>query len=138
MRFIPLLFAGLCMAAPPFAVRTVMTKSGGVPASYIQAQGLKTGAVYSFLLDVDASAKIQLVQPSGTILSKTLQEGDRDFYATFHALEAGPAQLRFEAGSGNYRLQINELPASSSFEQEPHNRWQDASAIQLGQPVFGS
>jgi hypothetical protein len=124
-------------AAPPFSVRTLLTKSGPVLRS-LTISGLKKGAVYSFLLDVDGEAKIQLTQRAGAILSRTLQAGDRDYYATFHALESGAAQLRFEAASGKYRLQINELPASTSIEQEPNNRWHDANPIALGQTVFGS
>ncbi|HTM49272.1 MAG TPA: hypothetical protein VL285_11340 [Bryobacteraceae bacterium] len=142
MKWILLLFvAGLGLGAPPYTATPVVTKSGAVPAAPLAITGLKTGVVYSFLLDIDRSVQVQLAQPAGVILSKALQSGDRDFYATFRVLQSGPAQLRFEAGSGNYRLQINELgPAArlSHIEQEPNNRWQDANPMALGQTVFGS
>ena len=67
LRIIPVLFASLCMAATPFSVHTVLTKSGAAPAGSVIVPGLKTGMVYSFLLDVDAGAKVKLVQASGTI-----------------------------------------------------------------------
>src|SRR5947208_1116976 len=96
-KFTYLIFlASLCFAAPPFSARTLLTRVGSVPVgkSAVTIPRLKTGAVYSLLLDIDAGVvngigpgvKVQLVQPTGVILSKTLNLGDQDFYATIHAL----------------------------------------------------
>lgn len=130
--------AALCRAGAPFRARTLVVKNGATPAA-VTISGLKTGAVYSFLLDVDSGAgRVELVQGSRVILAKTLDGQDRDFYATFHALQPGTAQLRFEHPAGKYRLRVNELPASQAIEQEPNNRWQDANPISLGGTVFGT
>ena len=124
----------------------VLTRSGSVKTETVQLTGLDTSHQYSLLYSVaplrafTGQVRIAVVQGSNTLVSKTLHEGDPDFYTQFRVSENGAAAVRITAPtlSAKYSLQVNKWPLSKQVRSGPIARWQDAMPIDLGTVVFGS
>jgi HEAT repeat protein len=141
----------LCAATNPYALPSVLKKTGQVHAETIVIPRLKAGGPYSILFSVrspgvfgaDSQISVDLSQGAAHLLHKTLHLGDPDFYAMFHVPRDGDAELKVGvplklAAPANYVLEVNRWPASERLNPEPNHEWQEAVKIALGETVFGS
>lgn len=103
--------------------------------------GFSLGDPYSLLVSAAApealAGKPLRVELAG-VASKTLHEGDPDFYVRARGT-AKPAELTI-AGSADtaLRVRVVKLAAGTRGEFEPNDRWQDANPVGLGEAIAGS
>lgn len=83
---------------------------------------------------------IELRQGQTTLASKTLHEGDPDYYTQIRPRTSGDVilQVRASGASGKYSLQVNRWPLTPLVKSGPNHRWQDARDVPLGKTVFAS
>src|SRR5690242_11408449 len=126
----------------------VLSRTSAVRSETIQLKGVDRGHQYSLLYSVspllalgpDARVKIELLEGTSILCSKTLHAGDADWYSQFRPRHGGDVslQVRATASSGTYTLQVNQWPLSASVRSGANHRWQDAQEIALGKAVFAS
>jgi len=87
-----------------------------------------------------AVVKLVLRDSQGTLLEKTLHEGDLDVYVTLRP-PSGTLTLDVDAptiAEVRYRARLTSWPESSPIELEPNNTPAEATPVRLGQTVFAS
>ncbi len=144
-RIYLLFLTALAYAAP---VSVVVSKSAAIRSETISLPTLDPHSQYSFLYSLDSLAMlttetrvaIEIRQGMNVIATKTLHQGDADFYTQFRIPEAGPTNIIVKAlaSNGNYTLKVNRWPLSAQVKSAPSHRWQDATLIPLGKSVFAS
>src|SRR5262245_28645490 len=125
-------------ATHPYALPSVLKKTGQVHRETIVIPRLKPGSPYSILYAIqspgvfgaDSQISVDLSQGPAHLLHKTLHLGDPDFYAIFHVPKEGDAQLKVAvvsklASPGNYLLEVNRWPASDRLNREPNHDWNE-------------
>ena len=152
MRWIPFLGSIVPIAASAAALAaplaTLISKTGPVRSGAIALPDLNPASQYSLLFSVTrlrdlgpaARLDLELRQGGSLLASKTLQAGDPDYYVQFRVPLQGSASLSIRTGhaAGRYLLQLNRWPLSPTVKSAPDHRWQEATAISLGQTVFAS
>jgi hypothetical protein len=145
-------WAGCTLAATnPYALPSVLKKTGPVRGETIPIPRLKAGTPYSILFAIhspsafgaDSQIAVDLSQGPAHLLHKTLHLGDPDLYAMFHVPTDGDAQLRISVAAklvsaGTYTLEVHRWSGSRWLNKEPNHDWKNANSIALGDTVFGS
>jgi hypothetical protein len=132
-----------------YSLPEILSKSGPVRTERVRVPALNPAKTYSLLFSISSPAalspdtRIEVTLADGAIVlaSKTLHLGDPDFYAPFHVDRVTHPELRIKAAAASpahYTLRINEWPDSPSLSRGENHRWQDASPMTLGQPVYSS
>jgi hypothetical protein len=139
---------GMALAANAAELSVVTAKTAAVRSETIMLPGLHPQNQYSFLyslsslreLKAETRVEIEVRQGDTLLASKTLHEGDADYYTQFRVPHEGAATvvIRASHAAGNYSLQVNRWPLSAQVKSEPDHRWQDAMTIALGKTVFAS
>src|SRR3712207_4311419 len=108
----------LLAALSPFLLTSanlpvVLSRTGPVKTESIQLTNLDTKHQYSLLYSIKTlrsvpEVRVEIVQGTNTISTKTLHHGDPDWYTQFRVPSAGAATLRVTApaSSVNYSLQV--------------------------------
>jgi hypothetical protein len=127
---------------------SLVRKTGPIQAESIELRGLDTAHQYSLLYSLGspgsmtAGARVELELRQGRVVlaTKTLHVGDPDYYTQFRVPRAGAATLAVKTGqlAGNYTLQVNRWPLTSTVKSSTGRQWQDAQTIVLGKTVFAS
>ncbi|MBC8165698.1 MAG: hypothetical protein H7Y20_07490, partial [Bryobacteraceae bacterium] len=127
---------------------SLVSRSGNVRTESLPLKALDARHQYSLLysltdlhlLKPGAAVKVEIWQSDLLLGSKTLHEGDVDWYTQFRVPKAGAAEVRVksETGLGTYKLQVNQWPLSDIVRSGPIRRWQDAMPIPLGKTVFAA
>ena len=132
-----------------YSLPQILSKSGPVRTESLQVPALNPGKTFSLLFSINSPAELQpdsrieVTLRDGAVLlvSKTLHLGDPDLYAPFHVDHVTRPELHVKATSAAaayYSLRINEWPDSPSLSRGANHRWQNASPMNLGQPVYAS
>lgn len=150
MRFLVVLAATLCSySALAVDLPRVISRSGSVRSEVIPLRGLDDKHQYSLLYSVStlrnltpkSRITVEIKQGDAIIVSKTLHEGDPDFYTQF-GVTGTSAEVRVSAvdvaDSVSYKAEVNRWPRSSQVRRGPIHRWEDAMPIDLGKTVFAS
>lgn len=123
-------------------------KTGAVRCESATLAGLGTNNRYSLLyslrslrdLTAETRVEVEVRQGDAVLASKTLHEGDPDYYTQFRVPHAGAATvvIRASHATGDYLMVVNRWPLSAQVKSEPDHRWQDAMTIPLGKTIFAS
>src|SRR3954464_2411394 len=150
MRFFAVLAATVCSySAFAIDLPRLISRSGSVRSEVIPLRGLDDKHQYSLLYSVstlrnltpDSRITVEIRQGDVTVASKTLHEGDPDFYTQF-GVTGSSAEVRVSAvavpDSVTYKAEVNRWPRSNQVRRGPIHRWEDAMPIDLGRTVFAS
>jgi hypothetical protein len=138
----------LSLAASGGGISVLVEEAGAVRSGSVALMGLGTSNQYSILyslrslrdLTAETRVEVEVRQGNALLASKTLHQGDPDYYTQFRVPHAGSATVTIRAthASGDYLLQVNRWPLSPQVKSEPDHRWEDAQTIPLGKTIFAS
>jgi hypothetical protein len=129
----------LSLAASGGGISVLVEEAGAVRSGSVALMGLGTSNQYSILyslrslrdLTAETRVEVEVRQGNALLASKTLHQGDPDYYTQFRVPHAGSATVTIRAthASGDYLLQVNRWPLSPQVKSEPDHRWEDAQTI---------